>query len=404
MSTGMTPHQHMLTGVRNTEYAIRNTMTPRQRVLAALEHRQPDRVPRDLGGTTASGINIVAYRNLVNALGLAEPATLFSERIRLANLSEATLGRFGSDTRPVVPGGAFGVGQPSGDGTFTDGYGVVRALPDERGHWYVVRSPLTGEISRDDVAAAARNWPDPADPIYTEGVAERARMLHQQTDYVVILNLPIGCIHTGQWLRGFDNWLMDLVLDPAFGTYLLDLLLERWLATSQRLVEAVGDNVDILFFAEDVAFHNGPMVSPATYERIIRPYQKRIFQALHDWSNAKILYHNCGSVTWQINDLIDMGIDALNPVQVNSRDMGDTAVLKRRFGERIAFWGAIDTGHVLPHGTPQEVRDEVFRRVNDLSPGGGYVLASVHNIQADVPPENICAMWEAADEIAALNA
>jgi uroporphyrinogen decarboxylase len=379
-------------------------MTPRQRVLAALEHCQPDRVPRDLGGTTASGINIVAYRNLVNALGLAEPATLFSERIRLANLSEATLGRFGSDTRPVVPGGAFGVGQPSGDGTLTDGYGVVRALPDERGHWYVVRSPLAGEISRDDIAAAARNWPDPADPIYTEGMAERARMLHQQTAYAVILNLPIGCIHTAQWLRGFDNWLMDLVLDPALSIYLLDLLLERWLATAQRLVEAVGDNVDILFFAEDVAFHNGPMVSPATYERIIHPYQKRIFQALHDWSNAKILYHNCGSVTWQINDLIDMGIDALNPVQVNSHDMGDTAALKRRFGERIAFWGAIDTGHVLPHGTPQEVRDEVFRRVNDLSPGGGYVLASVHNIQADVPPGNICAMWEAADEIAALNA
>lgn len=214
----------------------------------------------------------------------------------------------------------------------------MRALPNERGHWYVGRSPLSGRVSRDDIAAATKTWPDPVDPVYTQGVAERARALHQETDYAVILNLPLGVIHVAQWLRGFENWLMDLVLDPEFSIYLLDTLLERWLAVSQRLVGAAGDNIDVIFFAEDVAFHNGPMVSPETYEKIIHPYQRRIFQALHDWSDAKILYHNCGSVTWQINDLIDMGVDALNPVQVTSHDMGDTASLKQRFGDRIAFW------------------------------------------------------------------
>jgi len=125
-------------------------------------------------------------------------------------------------------------------------------------------------------------------------------------------------IHLAQWLRGFENWLMDLVLDPGFSIYLLDTLLERWLEVTRRLLEATGRNADVIFFAEDVAFHNGPMVSPKTYEKIIHPYQRRIFQALHDWSDAKILYHNCGSVTWQINDLVDMGVYALNPVQVNS--------------------------------------------------------------------------------------
>jgi uroporphyrinogen decarboxylase len=296
-----------------------------------------------------------------------------------------------------MPGGAFGVGQANQDGTFSDGYGIVRALPGERGHWYVVRSPLSGEVSRYDVAAAARSWPDPGDPVYTEGVAERARALHQETDYAVILNLPLGVIHTAQWLRGFENWLTDLVLDPEFSIYVLDILLERWLEVSRSLIDAVRNNVDVIFFAEDIAFHNGPMVSPGTYEKIIHPYQKRIFQALHDWSPAKILYHNCGSVTWQLDDLMDMGVDALNPVQVTSYDMGDTASLKRRFGDRMAFWGAIDTGHVLPHGTPQDVQHEVFRRVGDLAAGGGYVLASVHNLQAEVPPENMCAIWEAAD-------
>lgn len=374
-------------------------MTSRERVLAALEHREPDRVPRDLGGTTATGVNIIAYHNLVDYLGLDEEATLFSERVRLANLSEAVLTRFKSDARCVMPGGSFGVGEPRGDGTFVDGYGIVRALPDERGHWYVVGTPLTGEISRGDVTTAAQTWPDPTDPVYTDGVAERARELHQETDCAVILNLPLGVIHIAQWLRGFEHWLMDLVLDPEFSIYFLDLLLERWLEVVRHLLEAVGDNVDILFFAEDIAFHNGSMVSPKTYQKIIRPYQSRLFRALHGWSDAKLLYHNCGSVTWQIPDMIEWGIDAVNPVQVNSDDMGDTASLKQRFGDEITFWGAVDTSHILPHGTPQDVRDEVHRRISDLGQGGGYVLGTVHNIQAEVSPENICAIWEAADEV-----
>jgi uroporphyrinogen decarboxylase len=374
-------------------------MSSRERILAALEHRAPDRVPRDLGGTTATGINIIAYQNLVAYLGLKEQATLFSDRVRLANLSDEVLTRFKSDTRCVMPGGSFGVGQPAGDGTFIDGYGIVRALPDERGHWYAVRTPLTGEVTRQDVAEASKTWPDPMDPVYLEGVAETASRLREETDCAIILNLPLGVIHLAQWLRGFDNWLMDLVLDTEFSIYLLDALLERWLEVTKRLLDAVGDNVDVLFYGEDVAFHNGPMVSPKTYEQIIRPYQRRVFRALHDWSEAKILFHNCGSVTWQIPDLIDWGVDALNPVQVTSHDMGDTASLKERFGDRIAFWGAIDTGHVLPMGSPEDVRAEVHRRIRDLAPSGGYVLATVHNIQAEVPPENICAIWEAADEL-----
>jgi uroporphyrinogen decarboxylase len=370
--------------------------TSRQRVLQALNHQHPDRVPRDLGGTTATGINIVAYKNLVAHLGLNEEVTLWSERVRLANISETLLRRFKSDTRPVIAGGSFGVGDPNPEGTFTDAYGLVRALPDEIGHWQVIRSPLTGEISKQVIQAAAKTWPDPADPVYTEGVGELAQKLHAETDCAVILNLPLGSIHLAQWLRGMDHWLMDLLSDPVTSIYFLDLLLERWLAVTRRLLAAVGPHVDVLFFAEDIAFHNGPMVSPRTYEKIIHPYQRRIFQALHSWSEAKIIYHNCGSVTWQINDLIEMGVDALNPVQVTSHDMGDTAALKRRFGDRMTFWGGIDTGEVLPHGTPADVRTEVRRRISDLHQNGGYVLASVHNLQADVSPENICAMWEAA--------
>jgi uroporphyrinogen decarboxylase len=377
-----------------------SAMTSRERVRAALMHHAVDRVPRDLGGTTATGINIVAYKNLVQYLDLDEPVSLLSDRIRLANLSETILKRFKSDTRAIIPGGSFGVGAPNPDGTFTDGYGLVRALPDESGHWYVVKSPLVGEVSRHTIDEAAKNWPGPDDPVYTRGIAELTADYHKNTEAAVILNLPLGSIHIAQWLRGFDNWLMDLVLDIDLSNYLLDVLLERWMEVTRRLIEAMGGMADAIFFAEDIAFQNGPMASPKTYKQIIQPYQKKVFRAIQSWSDAPIIYHNCGSVTWQIEDLIELGIAALNPVQVSAHDMGDTASLKWRFGDRIAFWGGIDTSRVLPLGTREDVHNEVFGRVADLNHNGGYVLASVHNIQADVPPENICAIWEAADELA----
>jgi uroporphyrinogen decarboxylase len=277
---------------------------------------------------------------------------------------------------------------------------VVRALPDEAGHWYVVRSPLTGELNSHILEQVARYWPDPASPVFTDGLAEQARAYHQDTDKAVILTLPIGCIHTAQWLRGFDTWLMDLVSDPPLSKYFLDLLYERWLEVTRRLIEAVGENIDLVFYAEDIAIHQGPLVSPRTYRTIIQPYQQRVFQSIHDLTPARIIYHNCGSVTWQIPDLVEWGVDALNPVQVNSHDMGDTASLKQRFGDRIAFWGGVDTSQVMPTGTPREVAGEVHQRIKDLDHSGGYILASVHNLQADVPPENICSMWETADQIA----
>ncbi len=336
-------------------------MTSRERVRAALTHHAPDRVPRDLGGTTATGINIVAYKNLVDYLGLDEPVTLLSDRVRLADLSQSILARFRSDTRGIIPGGSFGVGTPNPDGTFTDGYGLVRALPDESGHWYVVKSPLVGEISRHTINEAAKNWPSPDDPVYTQGIAELAAHYHKDTDAAVILNLPLGSIHIAQWLRGFDNWLMDLVLDVELSNYLLDVLLERWMEVTRRLIKAMGGMADAIFFAEDIAFQNGPMASPKTYKQVIQPYQKKVFRAVQSWSDAPIIYHNCGSVTWQIDELIELGVAALNPVQVSAYDMGDTVSLKQRFGDRMAFWGGVDTSRVLPFGAREDVYSEVHQ-------------------------------------------
>lgn len=171
-----------------------------------------------------------------------------------------------------------------------------------------------------------------------------------------------------------------------------------WLRIARRMLDAVGANDDLVFYGDDVAFQQGPMVSHDTYEKQIKPYQQRIFDLLRG-HGAKIMYHSCGSVVTLIEDFIELGVDALNPIQVIAAEM-DTARLKKDFGRRIAFGGGVDTHEVLPRGTPEqvreEVREEVRRRLRDLAPGGGYVLAAVHNIQCEVPLENISAIYDEA--------
>jgi uroporphyrinogen decarboxylase len=375
-------------------------MTPRERVIAALEHRQPDRVPRDLGGTFVTGVNIVAYRNLVRHLGIAEEPGILRERIRHACISETVLERFKIDTRMVLPGIDYDVGRPNLDGTYTDRYGIVRALSGEEGHWYIQDAPLMQvDLTRQAIQKASKAWPDPASPEVIEGVAERARRLHQNTDYAVVLNLPIGCIHQATWLRGFDRWLMDLALDMETSIYFLEVITERFLEMTRRLIEAAGENFDVLAYGDDIAISTGPMMSRRMFDRIVLPYEKKVFNAIRGWTDTKIVFHTDGSVLWHIDELADMGVDALNPVEVGAKGMDDTAALKKRFGERMAFWGAIDTARVLSMGTAQDVQNEVRRRIGDLAQGGGYVLATVHNILAEVLPENICAIWETADAI-----
>ncbi len=374
-----------------------NVMTSRQRVLAALNHQQPDRVPCDLGGHVASGVSIEACESLYRYLGIAEPVEVLSERGRVAKLAESVLEHLGSDTRPVVArGGAYAVGSANEDGTFTDEWEVVRATSSDGKYYHVIKPPLAGDLTKEVIRAQSQHWPDPNDPALVEGIGEDACQLHEKTDYAVVLSLPLGIFHQVQFLRGFQAWLMDLALDPSLACYLLDALVERWLERARCLIAAAGGNVDVILVADDIAFNKGLYVSPRMYRTLLRPYQARMFSALQGWSTATLLYHSCGDASPVIEDLLDMGVDALNPIQTSTPGLADTAALKRRFGDRIAFWGAVDANEVLRSGTPDDVRAEVCRRVADLGPGGGYVLAASHCIAADVPPENVCAMLEAA--------
>jgi len=280
------------------------------------------------------------------------------------------------------------------DDSFEDEWGVVWSRP-EGGHYYVSEAPFEQEAT---VAAVERHpWPDPDDPGRTRGLREEAAALRQQTDCALCMYVHGRVLSFGQFMRGFENWLMDLKLNKAFVHALLERATEVQMQMNARLLEAVGEYVDIVHVADDLGGQPGPLLSLATYRELIKPYQARIFAALKAQAPVRLMLHSCGSVAAFLGDLIDIGVDILNPVQVSAAGM-DTAVLKREFGRHLCFWGGVDTQTVLPFGTPEEVRAEVRRRISDLAAGGGYVLAAVHNIQKEVPPANVLAMLDAARE------
>ena len=368
-------------------------MNSRERVLAALDHRTPDRPPRDLGSTTATGIHPLAYKALKRYLGLEGGWRYLSARAQLAHVESPVVERFGIDVLPLVPQAAAAPPVLDDRRCYVDRWGVERRLPGEGGHYYVSRPPLAPAEWVGDLDAFS--WPEPQ--VDLAALGQQARHLRETTDKALVLNLEVGFLHQTQFLRGYDGWLMDLASDPAFAAALMDRVLEIWLAEAETTILAVNGHADVVVYADDIAFQDRPMVSPGMYRALIRPRQKRVFDLMKR-SGLKVFYHSCGNVWPLIGDLVDMGVDVLNPVQVSAGEMGDTAALKRTWGEELTFWGGIDTQHVLPRGTPEEVRREVWRRLDDLAGGGGCVLAGVHDIQPEVPPENICAMFEAADE------
>jgi uroporphyrinogen decarboxylase len=370
-------------------------LTPRERLLQALSHEEPDRVPLDLGGTYASGIIAGAYQQLKAYLHLAEDtdATLIAGRSSVVQVEEPILQRFQIDTRKVTVNIPDNWITRHPDGTQTDGWGITWGRP-EGGHFYVIHSPFAAEPSLE--ALARHPWPDPDDPRITDGLAAEVVRL-RATDHAVVLNLPSRLIHQIQFLRGYAESLMDLLINQTFIEALMDRITDINVRIAENVLRLVGDQIDVLCVGDDLGTQHGPVINPETYRRLIKPRHRRVLETIRRYTSAKRYYHSCGSVVAFIPDLIDLGLEALNPVQVSAAGM-DPAVLKREFGRDLAFWGGVDTQRVLPFGTPQEVAAEVKRRFAELGPGGGWVCAAVHNIQPGVPPENICALFDTAAE------
>jgi uroporphyrinogen decarboxylase len=372
------------------------TMTHRERILAALKHKVPDRVPLDLGGTGATTITVKAHERLRAHLGLPSepPPVSFSVRSTTVVPDEAILRRFDIDARPLRLGDPLGRPERKlSEDTLLDEWGVTWArhagthFINADGPFCHLADPTLKDLEKFD-------WPDPADPGRFQGLRERAKKLHEETDYAVILNFNVGIVHQCQYLRGYAMWLEDLLLRPVFAEALLDRTADVFIQISNRALQEAGEYVDLVMYGDDIATQNATLFRPDLYRRMIKPRHKAMANAIKRHGKP-ILFHSCGSVYALIRDLIDVGIDALNPVQVSAADM-DTERLKREFGSELAFWGGIDAHRVLPTGTPAEVREEVKRRIDHLHANGGYVLCGVHNLQPEVPPENIVAMYEAA--------
>ncbi len=372
-------------------------LSHRDRILTVLNHETPDRLPVDLGGCPASGINLYAYKQLKDYLGLPGPVRVQAERSLLAWPDEALLERFDADLRLIVAytaedarsRGTFDEAAYEREAEYTDAWGVRRRRPP-RGHYYVTHAPF----EKEDLTLAdldAYPWPSPT-KTDAVGLRREAERLRRETDCALVVHVPGRIFSLGQFMCGFENWLVQLKVNPEFCEALLDRALDIQLAMADETLRAVGNAADILYLADDYGIQTGPLISPALFRAIFKPRMARVIRSLRERSSAAIAFHSCGSVYALIPDFIDVGVQILNPVQVAAADM-DSARLRREFGRHLVFWGAIDTQQVLPTGTPDEVRAEVARRVKDLSPG--YIPASVHNIQAEVPPRNIVAMFEA---------
>jgi len=375
----------------------------RERVLTTLAHREPDRVPFDLGATRSSGIHVAAYRSLRVALGLpaVEPEVPdFAQQ--LARVGRDVLDRLGIDAKGVFPRpGSAWERVLVDDGeylSFRDEFGIGRRMPKAGGLYFDAWAhPLAGEIDESDVDRYP--WPDPGDPARYEGMADEARrIVEEEGRAVYVVPICTGLTEVYFRLRGFEDGYMDLVANPALAARIMDRILEIKLVYWERVLAELGDWIDVAGESEDLGGQHGLLFSPAVYRRLVKPRQAELFGLIHARSRARVSLHSCGAIRDLIPDLIEVGVDVLNPVQVSAAGM-DSAELKREFGADLTFWGGgVDTQRVLGSGTPREVRDEVRRRIEDLKPGGGFVFATVHNVQADVPAANLVAMWEALRE------
>ena len=370
-------------------------MTGRERILTTLGHGEPDRVPLDIGGANACGIMLTAYRGLAALAGIPVEGRVREFAEQLAWMDEEVCEYLGVDTRRLTLPSDGMREQVRDTGTareYTDEWGRTLRMPGEKGYYFdIVSHPLKDTPLRD------YRWPRAVNPERLAGIRRLADGYAAESKAALCMpSIGNGFLQLGAQLYGYEDWFAMLLLEEALVEKFLDRLLELKTAYWGGVMRVLGDRIDVVCESDDLGTQQGPWVEPGLWRRLMKPRLAALVVSIKKMRpEVKVSLHSCGAVREFIPDLIEIGIDILNPVQVSAAGM-DTKSLKRDFGKDIVFWGGgVDTQHVLPRGTPAEVADEVKRRIDDLAPGGGFVFAAVHNIQADVPPENIIAMVEA---------
>ncbi len=377
-------------------------MNSRERILKALNHEEPDRIPFDLAGSIWTGITNGAYQNLQKYLKLSEVEPVWSDVIQQIVIpSNEILDELQVDTRGVFPltshnwdvysklkdAGAYW--------EYVDEWNFTHHFPKD-GHWFsLVKSPLEHiDFEQEDIIENF-SWPDAGNKLRFAGLKEKALQYRNQDKIVMTKGLCAGLFEMHQRVRGMENAMLDPFMIPTNSDKLVgklaDLKIEFW----DGLLDEIGELVDVVGEGDDYGTQASQLISPDQFREYYKPHFIRVLQFIKEKApHAKLMFHSCGNVRPVIPDFIEMGVDILNPIHITATGM-EPVQLKKDFGDSIVFWGGgVDTQHVLPSGSVQEVTDDVQRNIDALAPGGGFVFSTVHNIQAEVPPENIMAMWK----------
>jgi len=410
-------------------------MKPKERLLKAINHEEPDRIPIDLGATPSSGISVVAWQNLLKHLGKDHLQTWVYDVVQEVVQPELEiLDHFGVDVLDVGrnfnqnPGYWYKLELTKGFPGWYPKWFKVEHQKD--GSWLafndlgeaIGKMPLGATFfdqtifpyldgfpaSYDDFDLAMKRtvwggfgftpWDWAGQPGFWEMLREKTLDLKAKTDKAILLGVGCNLFEWGCFLRRMDNFLTDLYLNPDEVHRLLDALMQKHMDLLVHVCDAVGDIVDIVKFGDDLGTNNGPFMPVETYREFFKLHHKTMCEYVKKHSAMHTMLHSCGGIYDLIPDLIDAGFEILNPVQINALNM-EPLRLKKEFGKDITFWGGgADTRNVLNNATPREVKDHVKYNLDIFSKGGGYVFNTVHNIMPDVPPQNIVAMFEAVHE------
>lgn len=398
-------------------------MNPRERILTALKHREPDRIPVDLGGMDSTTITAVAYNKLKKFLGIKSGETkVFDPYQQVAIVENDILEIVSGDVLPVYPepkrwkpwklpdGSLCKIPERWNPELLEDGSECVedgknRMIAKRPANsWYfepcfypLANAKTIKEIESKKDIFENFDWPFFVDETI-EQLGEKAKQMYETTDYTLMGNFAVHIFMGGQLLRGFEQFMMDLVLDPAIAECILANLTISYMRRFEKYARHVGPYVQIINVNDDLGTQDGLQVSPQLYRKIVKPYHNKLYKFIKQNFDGYLFLHSDGSIYEVIPDLIEIGVDIINPVQFTARNM-ELEKLKKEFGKDISFWGGgCDTQNALPHASKKTVKEHVKRCIEILSPGGGFVFCQVHNIQPDVPPANIMAMYEAVKE------
>jgi len=382
-------------------------MNSRERVKITLNHQEPDKVPLDLGGNQSS-IHRKAYVKLLEYLGIEDKNIQYADFVQqIVDPCEELLIKFDIDIRYIRPlGGMINVEdmEPQYEGNYVgtyDQFGVfwgndAKKDIDSILYYDPVIHPFAELKTVQEIEEY--DWPNGKDKTPFEGIKNYAKTMYETTDYA-LATTPTGCVFEfTTFLFGFTKALRYLKTKPKLIIAAMEGLLEYWIDYNSTFLNEVGQYIDVIAINGDLAEQAGPIMNLNMYENLIKPFERKLSEKVHELTEIKINYHSCGSIPLFIPHFAEIGYDIVNPVQISAYDM-DPCSLKKRFGDIMCFWGAIyNTQQTLPFGAPEEIRNEVRRNFECLKPGGGFIASNIHNITAEVPPQNIVAMFEAANE------